>query len=516
MQSHKRQTIPFIFIGILFISIFTACSAEDNVLTPTNIPIIATITAEPMPTSTPLVPPNVNPLTGLQIEDPSLLDFPALLISISHFPVNARPQAGLSFAPWVFEIYITEGATRFLSTFYGEFPEPENTINGDCIVRGEPFTQTTNIIGNRVWLDANGNNTQEVWERGVGGICVYLFLEDGTLVTQTSTDSNGYFGFNVEAGRYVLRFQKPAWMQFVQKNVGDENQDSDADPVTGQTEAFDVNSALLNMDAGLVLLPDSFPTSELAPAKVGPIRSGRLIYADIAQFFPDSCLIYAFASPEVLDELPKCFFVNHDIQGGGYMLETSEMRRLARESKKGTVDYSSNIFDAAPPAGGVDASRLHVYIAYLNQSAWVYDAASESYWRYVDDADFETAGIVHPETDRLTNRQLQFENVIVLFTEHDVISPTNLDIHLEENDTGYALLFRDGQMYDIFWSTLLSEEEKQTGRHKPIQFVNPDDKTLMPLKPGRTWILVVTPDTPVIDQGGGKWFLDFSQPDGAK
>jgi len=43
-----------------------------------------------------------------------LLQFPALLVSISHFPVEARPQAGLSFAPYVFEIYITEGATRFL------------------------------------------------------------------------------------------------------------------------------------------------------------------------------------------------------------------------------------------------------------------------------------------------------------------------------------------------------------------------------------------------------------------
>ncbi|MDP1546732.1 MAG: SdrD B-like domain-containing protein [Anaerolineales bacterium] len=514
MQSHTRQTI--IFIGILFISILAACGAEDNTFTPTEIPITATATAEPTPTATPLVPPSFNPLTGLPVEDPSLLDLPALLISISHFPVNARPQAGLSFAPWVFEIYITEGATRFLSTFYGQFPEPENTIHGDCPVRREPFKQTSSMIGNRVWRDANGNNMQEDWERGVGGVCVYLYDENGTLHQQTSTDSNGYYGFNVEAGRYVLVFQKPAWMEFVQKNVGDEHQDSDADPATGQTEAFDVNSSLPNVDAGLVLSPNPFPTSELPPAKVGPIRSGRLIYADIAAFFPDSCLIYAFASPEVLEELPKCFFVNHDIQGGGYMLETSEMRRLARESKNGAVDYSSNVFDAAPPAGGVDASRLHVYIAYLNQSAWVYDAASESYWRYVDNADFDTAGIVHPETDRLTDRQLQFENVIVLFTGHDVISPTNLDIHLEENKTGYALLFRDGQMYDIFWSTQLSDEEKQTGQRTPIKFVNADDKTLMRLKPGRTWILVVTPDTPVTEIIAGEWLLDFAQPAGAK
>lgn len=515
MRTDKRC---FLFAIILLLFVPTSCGMNNEVEIPIATEIIATQTATPIPTptSTPLVPPNVNPLTGLHIEDPSLLDLPALLVSISHFPVTARPQAGLSFAPWVFEIYITEGMTRFLAAFYGQFPEPENTVNGDCPVRREPFAQTDNIIGSRVWLDSNGNHTQDDWERGVGGVCVYLFDESGELLQQTSTDSNGYYGFNIEAGRYVVRFQKPAWMEFVQKHAGDAERDSDADPVTGQTEAFDVNSALLHVDAGLVLSSEPFPHVELPPAKIGPIRSGRLIYADIAQFFPDSCLIYAFASPEVLDKIPQCFFVTHDIDGGGYMLETRELPRLARQSRDGAIDYSSNIFRSEPPADGVDAARLHVYISYLNQSAWVYDAASQSYWRYVDNASMATAGVVRPEIDRLTNRQLQFENVIVLFTEHDAVSPTNLDIHLEEDRSGRALLLRDGQMYEINWSTHLTDEERRTGRHKPIRFVSLDGATLMPLKPGRTWILVVTPETTVAEKSAGRWELLFVQPEGAK
>lgn len=516
MRQRAKQLTRAFFAITLFLSVLASCGGKDGAAHSTETSSAHTPTAEPADTPAPLVAPNVNPLTGLHVEDPSLLGLPALLVSISHFPVDARPQAGLSFAPWVFEIYITEGATRFLAAFYGEFPEPENTIRGDCPVRNEPFTQTSNILGNRVWLDANGNNMQDAWERGIGGVCAYLYQEDGTFVQQTSTDSNGYYGFNVAAGRYVIVFQKPAWMEFAQKHAADANQDSDADPATGQTEAFDVNSSLLHVDAGLTLSSNPFPISELPAAKVGPIRSGRLVYADLAAFFPDSCLIYAFASPEVLEELPICFFVTHDIQGGGYLLEISKMKRLARESKNGAVDYASNIFDAAPPAGGMTASRLHVYIAWLNQSAWVYDAASESYWRHVDNADPDTAGTVHPETDRLTNRQLQFENVIVLFTEHDVISPTNLDIHLEEDKTGYALLFRDGKKYDIFWSTQLSAEEERTGRRKPVKFINADEKNLMPLKPGRTWILVVTPETPVTEKRTGEWALQFHQPAGAK
>jgi hypothetical protein len=458
----------------------------------------------------------INPLTGLPVADPSLLDLPALLVSISHFPVTARPQAGLSFAPYVFEFYITEGATRFLTTFYGEFPAPEVLWIGNCEARREPFIQTSNILGNQIWLDVNGNGIHEAWERGVGGICVNLYDENGKLIQQTTTDSNGYYGFNVEAGKYFVEFLKPVWAQFSQKDAGDEDEDSDVDQASGHSDALDVNASRLDLDAGLIPLSAPESTSELPSAKVGPVRSGRLIYADIAAFFPDSCLIYAFASQEVLEQLPKCAFVTHDIQGGGYMLEISEMIQLANDSKKGAINYASNVYTDASPEGGVPASRLHVYIAWLNQSEWVYDPLSQSWWRYVDDADEQTAGFVHSDIDRLTGRQLHFENVIVLFAQHDVISPTNLDIHLEQDWVGNAILFRDGKKYDIRWSTVATPEEVETGRRKPIQFFYPDDVTPFPLKPGHTWVLVVTPFTAVTEQTAGEWLMQFSQPPGAK
>jgi hypothetical protein len=461
-------------------------------------------------------------LTGLPVPDPSLLQFPALLVSISHFPVEARPQAGLSFAPYVFEIYITEGATRFLTTFYGEFPAPEVPITGNCEVRREIFTQTSTILGNQVWHDENQNGIHEAWENGVGGVCVNLYDENGALLQQTTTDSNGYYGFNVHPGKYILELLKPPGMEFAQKDAGEEDKDSDVDQATGRTDALDVTSSLLHADAGLIALTvppsASEPSATLPPAKVGPVRSGRLIYADIAAFFPDSCLIYAFASAEVLVQLPQCAFVDHDIQGGGYMLGIPELIQLAKDSKKPgqEIDYTSNVYSANAPEGGVNASRLHVYIAWLNQSTWKYDPLYESWWRYVDNADEETAGIVHPEIDRLTGRQLHFENVIVLFAKHDVISPTNLDIHLEQDWLGDALLFRDGKIYNIRWSTVATDEEFQTGRRKPIRFLNLDDKTPFPLKPGHTWILVVTPETVITEESTGEWLLQFSQPPGAK
>lgn len=104
-----------------------------------------------------------------------------------------------------------------------------------------------------------------------------------------------------------------------------------------------------NLDIGLIPSSGSPTPATLPEPKVGPVRSGRLIYADIAAFFPDSCLIYAFASPEVLSQLPQCAFVTHDVQGGGYLLDIEEMKQLARDSRKPNVkiDYASNAFRAS-------------------------------------------------------------------------------------------------------------------------------------------------------------------------
>ena len=460
----------------------------------------------------------INPLTGLPVQNPSLLDLPAALVSIAHFPPAARPQSGLSFAPFVFEVYITEGATRFLTTFYGELPAAEPFITGNCQVRSEPMVQTDFLLGNRVWLDANQNQLQDAWEAGIGGVCVNLYDANNNLLQQTTTDSNGYYGFNVTAGRYAVAVFKPEGMEFVQRDAGDETQDSDLDQATGWSEAVEVTSTQLNLDVGLVPLNELRPASALPVPYVGPVRSGRLVYADIAAFFPGSCLIFAYASAEVLVELPTCAFVDHVLQGGGYMLEIDKLKQLMEERKDTHTQayYTSDSFSFDPPDGGIPAERLDVYFAWLNQSAWVYDAASQTWWRYVDAADPQSAGLLHPEVDHLTNRQLQFENVIVLFAYHDAISPTNLDIHLEQDWVGDALLFRDGRIYQLRWSTAATPEEVESGLRKPIRFFYPDGETLFPLKPGHTWITVVTPLTAVTETSAGKWLLQFSQPAGAK
>ena len=192
------QSIPrfqFIFLTVI---LFLLSSCSPGVVpttlsapTPTDSKIQSP-TAEPArqaPTPTEDVEV-INPLTGLAVQDPSLLQIPATLLSISHFPPTARPQAGLSFAPYIFEVYITEGATRFLTTFYGQYPAPEVPLTGNCEVRKEIFTQTNLLIGNQVWDDANQNGTHDAWENGIGGVCVNLYDANRQLLHQTTTDTN--------------------------------------------------------------------------------------------------------------------------------------------------------------------------------------------------------------------------------------------------------------------------------------------------------------------------------------
>ena len=79
-------------------------------------------------------PSGVNPLTGLPVSDPRLLSLPPALISVTNFPVSARPQAGLSFASYVFELFIGKGMTRYLALFYGEYPKELPPSDGSSAV----------------------------------------------------------------------------------------------------------------------------------------------------------------------------------------------------------------------------------------------------------------------------------------------------------------------------------------------------------------------------------------------
>jgi hypothetical protein len=199
------------------------------------------------------------------------------------------------------------------------------------------------------------------------------------------------------------------------------------------------------------------------------------------------------------------------------MLPLERMARISEQNKRthATFNYAGNLFSEVVPSGGVPATELREYWALLNQSKWMYDAASGAWWRYTDQSNPDTVGIFAPAVDRLNGRQLQFENVILMFAPHIVITPTIVNIDLELGSQGDAYLFRDGQMYNIKWSTFASEYEKKTGQGRPLKFINRDG-TPAALKPGHTWVIIFGTESYLKDLSSGIFQARFIAPAGAK
>lgn len=118
---NKKQYL----IGLALAFVLAACQPVENSqmeITPspsmTNAPQTQD-TPEPTPTLEPTRSP-YNPLTGLDVEDPGLLDRRPVMVKVSNYPAYGRPHAGLSYADIVFEYYIGYGQNRFLALFYGQ------------------------------------------------------------------------------------------------------------------------------------------------------------------------------------------------------------------------------------------------------------------------------------------------------------------------------------------------------------------------------------------------------------
>ena len=68
-------------------------------------------------------------------------------------------------------------------------------------------------------------------------------------------------------------------------------------------------------------------------------------------------------------------------------------------------------------------------------------------------------------------------------------------------------------MYKIKWSTLSGDYEKKTGFERPIKFINLDGSPAA-LKPGHTWVIVVTPFSYFAEQQSGSYLVRYIPPQG--
>jgi hypothetical protein len=109
-------------------------------------------------------------------------------------------------------------------------------------------------VGDRVWLDSNGDGVQDAGEPGVSNVLVTLYNNLGNAIKYTYTDVSGLYLFtNVTPGVYAVGVSLPPAFVFSPNNgVVSGTTNSDVNTATGRTVSFTVNAGdqITYVDAG--------------------------------------------------------------------------------------------------------------------------------------------------------------------------------------------------------------------------------------------------------------------------
>lgn len=129
-------------------------------------------------------PTTVDPLTGLEVTDPTLLDRRPMLIKVSNIPRNNRPQWGLSLADLVFEYYTEEGATRFAAIFLGKNADIVGPIRSGRFIDGQ-------LVDGYKAVFAFGSAYIAEWDRFVHSDYSNRLVIEGNSTPLTRYEPNG-------------------------------------------------------------------------------------------------------------------------------------------------------------------------------------------------------------------------------------------------------------------------------------------------------------------------------------
>jgi hypothetical protein len=247
--------------------------------------------------------------------------------------------------------------------------------------------------------------------------------------------------------------------------------------------------------------------------QVGPMRSGRLIDPQIVTLYggflgmvgADKAVWSSIESAlpgRFLTEMPiNCPALCDNGYGTAFANTeafTDRVRELGLDDQRPAL--AGMKFDPVVPEGGQDADQLWLYISYYNQVEWDYDPESGAYLRLQEEDQEDGTVELKPMTDRLTDEQLAFKNVVVLFAWHNIIQPELIGIELQTVENERALVFRDGRMYETTYSAVSPVT--------PLRFYDAEGQPFS-FKPGNTWIEIVGLGTVVEEIESGSWKVHF-------
>lgn len=206
-------------------------------------------------------------------------------------------------------------------------------------------------------------------------------------------------------------------------------------------------------------------------ARVGPVRSGRLIDLELAaiykavlaawgfsdgvlaifrdsDLYPDRVVSYSLGGTISPDPFYRDFSRDVPLEHTGY---TDPARVRAWAEAHGVSGRQQGlegmIFSSQPTIAGTAAITIRIPWHELD-AEWRYDAASGRYLRWSDGT---------PHTDALDGQQLSAANVVALYVPQwntNIIEEPHsgaLSIQFALWNSNQAIIFRDGQRIDGFW-----------------------------------------------------------------
>lgn len=131
--------------GFSIMMLLTSCNLPSGE-PPTPTPNVIFITATPLPVGETYGPDNypadVNPLTGLSAQDPTVLERRPILVKVSNESADVRPLSGLSYADHVWQHQMEDAAqgTRYTAVYYSQTPEYVGSVRSARLPDVDVFT----------------------------------------------------------------------------------------------------------------------------------------------------------------------------------------------------------------------------------------------------------------------------------------------------------------------------------------------------------------------------------------
>ena len=240
------------------------------------------------------------------------------------------------------------------------------------------------------------------------------------------------------------------------------------------------------------------------PPDIGPIRSARLIDLEIPVMY-DAALVFSGSSIGVSRKLFRSDFSDRILRTNvpGYYRTRADKpyehtlygdpsrlwEELEARGENQAPTLAPNLtLSSEPPPNGSSAESFIVKYRDWSRIDWKFDPASGRYLRWADG---------EPHVDANSGEQLSAANVLILFAEHHLDTAIceyqvgnecrahSMEIRIWGQ--GQAVLFRDGQQYDGYWTRF--------GREAMLTFIDLDGSPL-PLQLGNTWFQVMPLDYP--------------------